>query len=110
MLCLRASKQKSLSYLLSLPRTLANVPLPSRLTATPKPSRGSTKKLLGSNEWSAKDKSLVVNWARQSLKGAEYNRYKADKAGWSQEVKAKLSKKINRLRELIETLTGELWQ
>ena len=65
------------------------------------------KELLGANEWSAKDKTLVVNWARQSLKGAEYNRYKADKVGWSQEVKAKLSKKINRLRALIEALTGE---
>ena len=65
------------------------------------------KQLLGNNEWSAKDKVLVTNWARQSLKGAEYNRYKADKAGWSQEVKAKLSKKINRLRALIEALTGE---
>ena len=62
---------------------------------------------LGKAEYTAKDKALVVNWARQTLKGAEYNRYKADKVGWSQEVKAKLSKKINRLRALIEALTGE---
>lgn len=62
---------------------------------------------LGKAEYTADDKVLVVNWARQTLKGAEYNRYKADKVGWSQEVKAKLSKKINRLRALIEALTGE---
>ncbi len=65
------------------------------------------KELLGANEWSAKDKPLVVNWARQSLKGAEYNRYKADRNNWSMGVKTKLSKKINRLRDLIEALTGE---
>ena len=62
---------------------------------------------LGKAEYTADDKVLVVNWARQTLRGAEYNRYKADKVGWSQEVKAKLSKKINRLRALIEALTGE---
>ena len=49
----------------------------------------------------------MVNWARQSLKGAEYNRYKADRQNWSTGVKTKLTNKINRLRALIEALTGE---
>ena len=63
--------------------------------------------VLAKAEYTADDKVLVVNWARHTLNGAEYNRGKADRAGWSQEVKAKLTKKINRCRELLEVLTGE---
>ena len=65
------------------------------------------KELLGNNEWSAKDKPLVIQWAKFTLNGAEYNRGKADRNGWSVEVKRKLSLKITKCRALIEALTGE---
>lgn len=65
------------------------------------------KELLGNNEWSAKDKALVIQWAKFTLNGAEYNRGKADRNGWSVEVKRKLSLKITKCRALIEALTGE---
>ena len=65
------------------------------------------KELLGNNEWSAKDKPLVIQWAKFTLNGAEYNRGKADRNNWSTEVKRKLSLKITKCRALIEALTGE---
>ena len=50
---------------------------------------------------------LVIQWAKFTLNGAEYNRGKADRNGWSVEVKRKLSLKITKCRALIEALTGE---
>ena len=65
------------------------------------------KELLGNNEWSAKDKPLVIQWGKFTLNGAEYNRGKADRNNWSPDVKRKLSLKITKCRALIEALTGE---
>lgn len=61
------------------------------------------KEQLGNAEFTADDKALVISWAKFTLAGKEFKRNKC----FTPSIKAKVTKGINRLRSLIEVLSGE---
>lgn len=61
------------------------------------------KEQLANAEMTANDKALVISWAKFTLAGKEFKRNKC----FTPSIKAKVTKGINRLRSLIEALSGE---